>query len=195
VLSVRTPGRFPHTLLLYFYSMKSTLITIGIAILLVSVFYIGKRYYLKPKIEVGIKAADISAKLADGTSFSLSDLKGKFVLLDFWGSWCKPCRESHPELIKLYNDFHSADYKDASGFEIVSFGVERSKATWAEAIRDDGLDWPYHLVSGDLFNSPVVNKFNVKQIPTKFLINPKGIIIAVDPSIEEVSVILRSHQK
>ena len=175
--------------------MKSTLITIGIAIILVSVFYFGKRYYLKPKIEIGVRAAEVSGKLADGTSFSISDLKGNYVLLDFWGSWCKPCRESHPELIRLYNEFHSADYKDASGFEIVSFGVERNKRNWAAAIEEDGLVWPFHLVSDDLFNSPVINTYNVKQIPSKFLINPKGIIIAVDPSIEQVSSILRSHQK
>ena len=173
--------------------MKNTLVTVGLAVLIVIVYYVGKRYYLKPKIETGVKAANISGTLPDGSTFSLGQLNGKFVLLDFWGSWCKPCREAHPQLIRLYQDFQSAEFKNATGFEILSYGVEQNKASWETAIRQDGLLWPYHFVSTDLFESPSIKAFNVRQIPTRFLINPEGLIISVDPSIDQVRAILEKN--
>ena len=149
-----------------------------------------KRFVLKPSIDSGIKAYGISGKLPDGTSFSLSDLRGKYVLLDFWGSWCKPCRRAHPELKKLYAEFNSDRSGQGTGFEIVSFGVERSEARWRAAILEDKLPWPYHLFSASLFKHPFVEAYNVRQIPTRFLINPEGAIIAVDPSISQIKRIL-----
>lgn len=169
------------------------MVTVGIAMVLVIGFYLGKRLYLKPGIENGIKASEIEGTLPDGSEFSLSDLQGKFVLLDFWGSWCKPCRESHPDLVRLYKEFHSKPFDEASGFEVVSYGVEQRTDKWKDAIEMDQLLWPYHLVSDDLFNSPVVKAYNVKQIPTKFLIDPGGVVIAVDPSIDEVRKILEAR--
>ncbi len=163
--------------------------------MLVGAFYVGKKFYLKPRLEQGIEAYEIEGNLADGSDFKLSELKGKYVLLDFWGSWCKPCRESHPELTRLYQEFHGVIFKDADGFEIVSFGVERNSDKWKEAIMADSLSWPYHLVSLNLFTSPIVEAYNVKQIPTKFLINSSGIIIAVDPSLEQISQLLRDRRK
>lgn len=170
--------------------MKHTIVSIIIAVILVAGYYIGKSYFLKPNLVRGEKAAEISGILADGSSFNLSSLKGKYVLLDFWGSWCKPCRESNPMLVQLYSEFHNQSFHEASGFEIVSIGVERSREAWLRAIQVDQLQWPYQLLSTTLFESPIVKAFNVKQIPTKFLINPGGIIIAVDPSIEEIKEIL-----
>ena len=123
----------------------------------------------------------------------MSELKGKYVLLDFWGSWCKPCRESNPELVRLYNEFHKAAFREAAGFEIVSYGVERNMERWIAAIAADGLIWPYHLVSADMFDDPVVREYKVKQIPTKFLISPKGVIIAVDPTVFEIRKLLDSY--
>lgn len=174
----------------YFCTMKSTLVAVGLAILLVIGFNVGKKYFLKPRIEYGIKAFEINGNLPGGESFSLSDLKGKYVLLDFWGSWCKPCRKSNPKLVKLYQDFSARTFNDASGFDIVSFAVERNKESWFAAIMEDHLTWPYQLVSTDLFNDPTIKAYNVRQIPTKFLINPDGIIIAVDPALDEVREIL-----
>ena len=156
-------------------------------------FYFGKQLYLKPGIENGINAPEINGTLTDGSEFSLSGLRGKFVLVDFWGSWCKPCRESHPQLVRLYEEFHDKPFDEASGFEVVSYGVEQRADRWKEAIEMDQLLWPFHLVSEDLFNSPVVKAYNVKQIPTKFLIDPEGAIIAVDPTIAEVRKILEAR--
>lgn len=170
--------------------MKSIVITVVACIVFINVFFLAKSYFLRPHIEQGAEAANISGTLRNGSGFSLSDLRGKYVLLDYWGSWCKPCRESHPQLVKLYNDYHDKVFKDGSGFEIVSFGVEKNQEAWLNAIAQDNLDWEYHLVSTHLFDSPQVKAFDVKQIPTKFLINPEGIIIAVNPGFPDVKYLL-----
>ena len=125
----------------------------------------------------------------------MSELKGKYVLLDYWGSWCSPCLKSHPALVQLYHQFHGQSYKDATDFEIVSIAVESSRRNWLDIIRQDQLSWPYHLIQTKLFDSPIVKTYNVKQLPTKFLINPEGVIIAVDPSMNHVINILQSKLK
>jgi thiol-disulfide isomerase/thioredoxin len=175
--------------------MKSMLLTTGLALLVVVGVYLGKYLYLKPKNIAGEKAFEINGKLPGGEPFALSDLKGKYVLIDFWGSWCGPCRESHPRLVDLYNKFQNQVFKDSEGFEIVSIGVEKSRLNWERAIKADQLIWPYHLMESDSFGSAQVKAYNVKQIPTKFLVNPDGIIMAVDPSFDEIYKLLESRVK
>jgi thiol-disulfide isomerase/thioredoxin len=174
--------------------MKNLLLTAGMIILIIFGFYLGKYLYLKPKNITGDKASEIRGELPDGSLFSLHDLRGKYVLIDFWGSWCMPCRETHPQMISLYNLFKDQQFKDAQGFEIVSVGIEKTRENWLNAIRDDQLPWPNHLLTLGDFDSPIVKSYNVRQVPTKFLINPKGVIIAVDPNLEEVAKILDSKR-
>ncbi|MEO7926947.1 MAG: TlpA disulfide reductase family protein [Saprospiraceae bacterium] len=168
---------------------------IGISLLIVVGYYAGRAFYLKPRLVQGQKAAEISGQLSDGTPFALSALKGKYVLLDFWGTWCGPCLQSHPALVNIYQQFHGQKFEDASDFEIVSVAVENSNRNWQRIINEDLLIWPYHLLALNLFDSPVVKDYNVKQLPTTFLINPKGIIISVDPSLNQVAHILQSKMQ
>jgi thiol-disulfide isomerase/thioredoxin len=172
--------------------MKNLLVTTGMCVLIILGFYLAKHFYLKPRNITGDKASEISGQLPDGSAFSLNSQKGKYVLLDFWGSWCGPCRETHPQLVELYNRFHDQRFKDSDGFEIVSIAVEQNRENWMAAIQSDGLSWPYQLITIGDFETPIIKSYNVKQIPTKFLINPLGIIIAVDPTIDEVAKILQT---
>lgn len=173
--------------------MKNLLVTTGMIAIIVFGFYLGKYLYLKPKNIAGDRASEINDKLPDGTPFSLKNLEGKYVLLDFWGSWCQPCRENHPQLITLYKRFQNESFRDSEGFEIVSIGVEKNRENWLSAIQNDQLTWPYHILTLGDFDTPIVKSYNVKQVPTKFLINPKGIIMAVDPSLDEVAKMLQSR--
>ena len=95
-------------------------------------------------------------------------------------------------MVELYNRFQNQHFKDSNGFEIVSIAVEQNRESWASAIKTDGLIWPYQLISLGDFDTPIIKSYHVKQIPTKFLINPKGIIIAVDPTLDEVAKILET---
>ncbi len=170
--------------------MKNLLLFIGIAIIAFFGIRIGKNIYLKPKIITGAKSIEFSGVLPDGAAFALSDLKGKFVLLDFWASWCGPCRKSNPELVALYEKYHGQRFQNATDFEIVSIGLERNKLRWEQAIQKDGLIWPYHIMESSSFDSPATVAYTVKQIPTKFLINPEGVIMAVDPDFAEIEKLL-----
>jgi hypothetical protein len=85
------------------------------------------------------------------------------------------------------------NFKDSKGFQIVSVGVEQNEHNWKRAIAKDELRWPYHLMADSNFESPMAKAFNVKQIPTKFLINPDGQIMATDPSLQEVRRLLRDR--
>ena len=171
-------------------TMKSTLLTILLAALIVAGFYIGKKLYLRPKNITGDAAPPITGTLMNGQPFALDQLKGRYVLIEFWGSWCGPCRVEHPSLVDFYREFGPKTYRDATGLDILSVGIEQSPARWQQAIIDDGMTWPYHILTMSSFDDPIVKAYTVKQIPTRFLVNPEGLIMAVDPSIEDLRRIL-----
>ena len=94
---------------------------LGISLLFVLALVLGRYVYFKPSVSHGEAAPEISATLLNGSEFKLSALRGNYVLLDFWGSWCGPCRRENPSLVKLYNTFHGQSFEAASGFEIVIY--------------------------------------------------------------------------
>jgi thiol-disulfide isomerase/thioredoxin len=169
---------------------------IGLVILAGS-YTVVRHFYLKPSFADGEKAPDFIGMLPDGMAFKLSSLKGQYVLLDFWGSWCGPCIAESPALIQLYGTYSKARFKEAEGFAIVSVAIEKDKARWVNAIQRYELFWPYHLLDPvsnlKFFDSPIANQYGVKQLPTKFLINEKGVIIKTNPSLEEVDLFLKER--
>lgn len=138
-------------------------------------------------------ANDFTATLLDGQSFKLSDLQGKYVLLDFWGSWCGPCRRENPELVALYRDTRDVTYKGAGGMEIVSVGIETKKESWLKAIQSDGLSWKYQIGEFERFKSPIATLYGVKEIPTKYFISPEGRVLMVNPKLAEVKSYLAEN--
>lgn len=120
----------------------------------------------------GAVAPAFTLETPDGKKLSLSDLRGKYVLLDFWAYWCAPCRASFPELKKLYDK-----YKDKK-FEILSISTDERKENWLKAIEDDQLPWK-HVISGiEKEGEKITKLYAVPHIPYYFLIDPEGKIIA-----------------
>jgi peroxiredoxin len=131
-------------------------------------------------LSVGQPAPEIELPAPDGTLVKLSDLKGKYVLIDFWAAWCKPCRQENPNVVKLYNQ-----YKD-KGFEVFGVSLDRTKDDWVKAIADDGLTWT-HVSDLKYFNSVAAELYQIEAIPATYMIDPDGKIIAKDlrgPSLE-----------
>lgn len=165
--------------------MKISKIT-NVLLVLVVLGYAGYKIYQMPKFSDGEIAPGFQAELIDGKSFTLSDLSGNYVLLDFWGSWCGPCRQESPDLVKLHDTFNGKSFSDAKGFEIVSVAIETNENRWKSAIAKDRLNWPHHIVQLDRFKGPIAKEYGVREIPTKYLLDTKGEIIMVNPSFEKI---------
>ena len=125
-------------------------------------------------INIGAIAPEINLKSPDGKLIALSSLKGKVVLLDFWASWCRPCRAENPNVVRLYNK-----YKDR-GFTVYSVSLDQNKDKWMAAITQDQLTWSNHVSELTGWKSSAGNKYGVSSIPKTFLIDSNGKIIAYD---------------
>ncbi len=123
------------------------------------------------KITIGKIAPEIIAESPEGKTLKLSDLKGKYVLIDFWASWCGPCRQENPLVVQAFKKYSSKN------FTVFSFSLDDDKDKWIKAIKDDGLTWG-HVSDFKGFESPVALAYNVVAIPFSILINPEGKIIA-----------------
>ena len=129
---------------------------------------------LKPR-----KAPDFTLPDTTGKPVSLSSFKGKYVLVDFWASWCQPCREENPNVVKAYNQFRNKN------FTILGVSLDKEKDSWEKAIHDDGLAW--NQVSDLKFwSTEPVSLYNVSGIPYNFLVDPNGNIIAENIRGEEL---------
>lgn len=125
------------------------------------------------KSQVGIMAADFTQNDPAGKPIKLSDFKGKYVLVDFWASWCGPCRRENPNVVKAYNT-----YKDKN-FTVLGVSLDRpdGKDAWVKAIKDDGLTWS-HVSDLKYFDNAASKMYGVQAIPFNFLVDPTGKIVA-----------------
>ena len=134
-------------------------------------------------VQVGQIAPDFTMNTIDGKTVKLSDLRGKYVLIDFWASWCMPCREENPNVVKAYHK-----YKDKN-FTILGISLDKDPVAWKQAVIADGLSWTQASELKD-FESPTVRMYQVEAIPSSFLLDPQGKIVAKNLRAQELDAFL-----
>ncbi|HON18979.1 MAG TPA: TlpA disulfide reductase family protein [Salinivirgaceae bacterium] len=142
--------------------------------------------------QVGQVAPEITMSAPDGTILSLSELRGKVVLIDFWASWCTPCRYENPTVVAAYTQFKNKKFKAGKGFEVYSVSLDKNKQAWVKGIQDDGLAWKYHVSDLQGWNSAAGRLYGVNSIPANFLIDKDGTILARNLRGQQLIAVLNS---
>jgi peroxiredoxin len=128
---------------------------------------------------VGTDAIEFTQNDLSGKPLSLSSFKGKYVLIDFWASWCKPCREENPNVVKAYNKFKNRN------FTILGVSLDQNGDAWKKAVEKDGLSWP-QVSDLQAWNNSAAALYHVQSIPQNFLVDPNGKIIAKNLRAEQL---------
>lgn len=125
----------------------------------------------KKSLAIGSEAPELNLPNPDGKMISLSSLRGKYVLIDFWAAWCRPCRAENPNVVRVYNEY------SGENFEILGVSLDKTKDAWTRAISQDGLPW-LHVSDLKFWNSEAARIYQIHSIPATYLIDPEGKIIA-----------------
>ena len=120
-------------------------------------------------------APEISLLSPKGKTLKLSSLRGKMVLVDFWASWCGPCRKESPNVVEAYHKYHQKEFKSGKGFEVFSVSLDRDQEAWKQAISVDKLIWKNHVLDVEGLASA---NYQVATIPNAFLLDGNGVVVA-----------------
>lgn len=135
--------------------------------------------YSNQTISLGQKAPELAFTNPAGETVELSDInKKRIVLIDFWASWCRPCRAANPRLVEMYEKYKDKKFKGAKrGFTILSVSLDQKKEAWITAIQKDNLSWPYHVSDLAAWNSKAAQIYGIQFIPQAFLVDADGNIV------------------
>ena len=136
---------------------------------------------MQKRIDIGTMVDDFSAPNPEGKTLSLKESMGKITIIDFWASWCKPCRLENPNVVRVYNKYHD------KGLNIIGVSLDKKQESWTKAIADDNLDWN-HVSNLKFWQDPIARAYGVRSIPATFIIDEQGQVIAKNlrgPALEQ----------
>jgi thiol-disulfide isomerase/thioredoxin len=143
-----------------------------------------RKVELEKRVGIGVVAPEITLPAINGATLSLSSTRGKYILVDFWASWCNPCREENPKLVRVYWRYKWA------GFDIFQVSLDKSRESWLKAITVDGLPWQ-HVSDLKMWSSPVVALYGIEEIPSNILLDKEGKIVAKNLKADDLAIKLK----
>ncbi len=146
-------------------------------------------------LEIGDKAPNIKLKARRGGVKSLDNYKGKIVLVQFWASWCLPCRQFSKDWIRVYEKYKHAEFKTNTGFEVYSISLDKKKKDWKKASKEDGIPWKANTIDKKGWDSNYAFIYGVSKLPLDFLLDENGKVLAIDFTANELDQMLSAMLK